>query len=486
MKQRLLVLALLALGAAAIAIGMPRASQAAAAQVILRGVTLVGSVDTTNHSLTVRSTEGAVTSDFIVTYTLTIPATATTKAIPGTRIGGNPRGLTLFTDWRQGDPLTVTGKIIGYDAGKLKIAASGIDYQLRGVAIKNYVGIVENKNTTTNQISVSIKPGAFFTTTQVSNVGQSGGPTLTGAADVNAIPLASNVRLQQVWRPDPTTGVQSKFKDLSVTVLTPLPANAVGWVVRAVGAGTPTTYSLGAGFNMPLTVSAGNKILLQNENSVPLYVRIPDSERAKFATFINAPYITVKAKSIATLVTKAPVSTSILGQPIATLPSAKTLIVTKTGNGLVKAGTGINCGTVCSATYADSTNVILTATPTTGYLISWGGACTGTASTCTLTMGENKSVTANFVTSLNPLTLSIAQTGTGTVTFSPVGTSCVGTTSCKYTPGTVVTLTGTPGPTLNTWWVSGCTVDPDLPDKCTVVLNADTSVNVQFTRYIPL
>lgn len=488
MKNRLLILGLAALGIMAVAAGVPRASNAAGALVTLRGVTLVGSVDTTNKTLTVRSTEGTVTSDFVVTYTLTIPATATAKAIPGTRIGGNPKGINLFTDWRQGDPLTITGKIVGYEGGLLKITASSIDYQLKGVAIKTYVGQVENKNTATNQLSVSIKPGAFYTTTQINNVGQNTGPTLTGAANVDGVSLGSSVKVVQVWRPDPATGVQTKFKDMSVTVLTPLPATAVRWVMRLVSAGTPPTYSMGAGFNLPLTTTAGNKIMLQNETTTPLYVRIPDTERSKFATTITSPYVKIGAKGILTLATKLPVSTAIFATPIPTLPTPKSITVTKTGNGLVKAPTGINCGAVCTALYADSSTVVLTATPTTtGYNISWGGACSGSTATCTLTMNEAKNVTVNFVSNTAEYTLNVSAIGVGTVAFSPTGRSCVGTSSCKYAGGTTVTLTADPGANLNTWWTSGCTaVDPDLtPNVCTVLMNADKTVNVRFTTLIP-
>lgn len=47
--------------------------------------------------------------------------------------------------------------------------------------------------------------------------------------------------------------------------------------------------------------------------------------------------------------------------------------------------------------FAPGTVVTLTATPASGSpWVGWSGACTGTATTCTLTMDANKSVTANF------------------------------------------------------------------------------------------
>ena len=50
-----------------------------------------------------------------------------------------------------------------------------------------------------------------------------------------------------------------------------------------------------------------------------------------------------------------------------------------------------------TATYNHGKTVTLTATPTAGYKFdSWGGACAGTSTTCTVTMDGNKSVMGNF------------------------------------------------------------------------------------------
>ncbi|MEK6851211.1 MAG: hypothetical protein AABY30_01590, partial [Candidatus Thermoplasmatota archaeon] len=68
---------------------------------------------------------------------------------------------------------------------------------------------------------------------------------------------------------------------------------------------------------------------------------------------------------------------------------------------------GINChgndrgGTTgdlnCTAVFPRGTNVTLTATPDPGYeFVGWGGACTGSAPTCTLTMDSDKWVVAYF------------------------------------------------------------------------------------------
>ncbi len=57
----------------------------------------------------------------------------------------------------------------------------------------------------------------------------------------------------------------------------------------------------------------------------------------------------------------------------------------------------LSCGGTCSAKFLDSTVVTLTAIPPAGKsFVSWGGACSGTAPTCTLVIGTNTSVQANF------------------------------------------------------------------------------------------
>jgi hypothetical protein len=66
------------------------------------------------------------------------------------------------------------------------------------------------------------------------------------------------------------------------------------------------------------------------------------------------------------------------------------LTVSKTGKGTVTVSPS-------AASYAAGTVLTLTATPDPGFpWIGWAGACSGTATTCTLTMNANLSVTANF------------------------------------------------------------------------------------------
>ncbi|WP_255317342.1 choice-of-anchor U domain-containing protein, partial [Candidatus Magnetobacterium casense] len=71
-----------------------------------------------------------------------------------------------------------------------------------------------------------------------------------------------------------------------------------------------------------------------------------------------------------------------------------------TGDGTVTSSpVGINCGTTCSASFATGTSVTLTATASDNATFAgWSGDCTGTTSTCTVTMSAAKSVMATFNT----------------------------------------------------------------------------------------
>jgi hypothetical protein len=120
-------------------------------------------------------------------------------------------------------------------------------------------------------------------------------------------------------------------------------------------------------------------------------------------------------------------------QPPQPPQSSYTLTVTKSGTGsgtITSNPSGINCGTDCTETYTSTTNVILTATPTTGSVFAgWSGACTGTG-TCTITMNSNKTVTATFNPQQQPTPTPIngqcgpaAKTYTSTETF-PQGSYC--------------------------------------------------------------
>lgn len=74
------------------------------------------------------------------------------------------------------------------------------------------------------------------------------------------------------------------------------------------------------------------------------------------------------------------------------------LNVAVAGNGSVTSQVGgINCGATCSASFLSGTSVTLTASPAQGQVLqAWGGACSGTAAACTVTMNAAQTVNATF------------------------------------------------------------------------------------------
>ena len=101
-----------------------------------------------------------------------------------------------------------------------------------------------------------------------------------------------------------------------------------------------------------------------------------------------------------------------------------TLTVSPTGNGKVT-GNGIDCGAGiadCSESYSPGTVVTLTETPDTGTTFSgWGGACSGTSTTCNVTMKSSQTVTASFTRgSSGNATLTVSPSGNGKVTGSGI------------------------------------------------------------------
>ncbi|MGA2457143.1 MAG: MBG domain-containing protein, partial [Terriglobales bacterium] len=91
-----------------------------------------------------------------------------------------------------------------------------------------------------------------------------------------------------------------------------------------------------------------------------------------------------------------------------------------------EAGGSVTPGSTCSASYASGTPVTLTAAATSpSTFAGWGGECSGTSTTCTVTMNSAQNVTANFVTPPTPVTFTI-----------PVGTNvtAMATYACPDNP----------------------------------------------------
>ncbi len=147
----------------------------------------------------------------------------------------------------------------------------------------------------------------------------------------------------------------------------------------------------------------------------------------------------------------------------------------------------------CTLRYNNNTSLILTANPAPGSKFKeWRNACTGTRTTCTVAMGQNRTVRAVFQRTTAPsyrLNLTGGGDGGGSIAsqtgLAPAiacslngGATPAGTCSASYAGGTAVTLTVTPaaGHTFTGW--SG---DCGGSGPCTLAMGANRSATANFT-----
>jgi hypothetical protein len=136
-------------------------------------------------------------------------------------------------------------------------------------------------------------------------------------------------------------------------------------------------------------------------------------------------------------------------------------------------------------TYNAGTSVTLTAPATSGgnFFSSWTGCTSASTVTCTVSLGANTTVTANYVT---PYTLTMTSTNPASgvaITVSPADLNSASNGSTSFTrtygAGTTVTLTApaTSGnDTFSSW--TGCT--SASAGTCTVTLSANTTVTANY------
>ena len=159
------------------------------------------------------------------------------------------------------------------------------------------------------------------------------------------------------------------------------------------------------------------------------------------------------------------------------------LSVTKSGNGTGTVNSfpgGINCGSDCTENYNANSIVTLTATPTEGHNFGgWSGACSGSSSSCVVTINAATTVIATF-TQTPQATLSVAKVGSGSgiVMRSGGSINCGSTCSESLAIGSTATLTATPsaGSSFVGWRGGTC----DGAGTCAFSLNANNTVTAIF------
>jgi hypothetical protein len=166
-----------------------------------------------------------------------------------------------------------------------------------------------------------------------------------------------------------------------------------------------------------------------------------------------------------------------------------TLSVDVTGdssdNGGTVEGGNINChppDTSCTWDVTTGSTVTLVETPESGFAFAgWGGACSGTAKSCTVSMASDQSTNASFTPSATTFALTVAVTGNGTVAGGGISCTSAGGADCTASEpaNTDVTLTAAPGSGAGfTAWGGACA---GSTPTCSVTMDAAKSVTAAFT-----
>ena len=146
---------------------------------------------------------------------------------------------------------------------------------------------------------------------------------------------------------------------------------------------------------------------------------------------------------------------------------------------------GIDCTANCSGVFPANTQVTLTAIAAAGQSFAgWTGACTGAATSCTVTQDQARTVGATFRTITdNSFALNVAVSGNGSVASSPSGISCGSVCSASYAAGTAVTLTATPSAGQRfTSWGGACS---GTQSTCSLQLTQVRAVQAAFAVIPP-
>ena len=160
-------------------------------------------------------------------------------------------------------------------------------------------------------------------------------------------------------------------------------------------------------------------------------------------------------------------------------PTPRALDVAVTGGGSVtSAPAGISCPAACAASFGHGTEVTLTAAPSPGSsLVGWGGACTGFAATCTVSMTAARSVTAEFTPLKHVLTVTLAGAASGSVSGTAPGLLCPPSCVAMVDHGKAVTLTpAAAAGAVFAGWSGACSGT----GACTVTVDGDRTATARF------
>jgi uncharacterized repeat protein (TIGR02543 family) len=167
--------------------------------------------------------------------------------------------------------------------------------------------------------------------------------------------------------------------------------------------------------------------------------------------------------------------------------ATRKISATAPANGSIQ-GSGLSCGTTCSAPQTTGSKPSIVAAPATGYVFaSWGGDCANQGQNCTLDMSADRTATATF-RSVGTATLTVPRM-TGGLIMTQGGTLAIwcgqddGNNNANHcsttvTNGTRLTIAAYPmnGKKLDAW-SGACT---GAAQMCTVVVDSNKTLGATF------
>lgn len=163
------------------------------------------------------------------------------------------------------------------------------------------------------------------------------------------------------------------------------------------------------------------------------------------------------------------------------------LVISKEGTG---AGTvssmpdGLDCGPTCSASFDTGTIVTLHAESGAGATFTgWSGdVCTGTAD-CTITVDQDRAVTATFDGISHTVSVTKSGGGQGTITSLPAGINCGATCSASFGEGQQLQLTAAPiNGGIFTGWSGACATAMSNP-TCMLDVTGPLTASANFEPF---
>jgi cysteine-rich repeat protein len=221
--------------------------------------------------------------------------------------------------------------------------------------------------------------------------------------------------------------------------------------------------------------------------------RAEQSIKSGASTMGRSYNITGSARTVRLVCVLASVVVSGCGNTIApsadAAPEARKITIERShaGGGKVTSTVdGIDCGATCTASVADGTTMVLTATPDDKSVFAgWSGPCNGTDVTCSFTIHGDVTVGAGFDVKHYTVTVVLEggspNTDVGTVSGAPGGLNCSvrsGACSASIDVGAQLTLTAvaTASWRFVRWSVASCSGTA----PCALTVNADQTVTATF------